>query len=651
MLAWTGLLPALPLAGFLILVLTRGNLTRRIAGLIGAGSVGLCFVLAILISIEFLGSGLESHTSLLWNWISVGGFTPGFSFYIDGLTIVMLLVISGVGFLIHLYSTGFMADDPGFARFFAYMNLFVASMLVLVLADNLVLLYLGWEGVGLCSYLLIGFWYNNPANGYAARKAFVVTRVGDTSMAIGLFLLFQQLGTLNIQEILTLAPQQWSQGSGVAVAATALLLGGAVGKSAQLPLQTWLPDAMAGPTPISALIHAATMVTAGVYLIARTHSLFELAPSVQLLVAFVGLATLLMAGFTALTQRDIKRILAYSTVSQIGYMFLALGVGAWSAAIFHLMTHAFFKALLFLAAGTVILSLHHEHDIFRMGAMRRRLPLAFWCFMIGSAALTALPFTSGFYSKDAILLAALDHPQYGVLLWLGGVLGAFLTAIYSFRLVFVVFFAEQPASTDHEQTTEHHGGHTDHSDDGHAEHADHPERGHGEIKEVSGIVMATPLIILALLSLVGGFISVPVDSVFGAPEEHHASLLVHGFMIAVPVVGVLISYLLYSGVAQGRVLQRWFKPVRESAAGGALMRFFFGGWGFDRLYDLVFVKPFMALAQFNRRDVIDQFYSAMTELTRISNRAIVLTQTGYLRWYAISLIGGLVLIIGIGVWA
>ncbi|MDP1931126.1 MAG: NADH-quinone oxidoreductase subunit L [Gammaproteobacteria bacterium] len=636
MLEWIGLLPAFPLAGFLALVLTRGKLPRRIAGVIGVGSVGLSFALAAAITVEFLGSDALSHTQVLWTWMSVGNFTPGFSFYLDGLTVVMLLIISGVGFLIHLYSTGFMADDPGFARFFSYMNLFVASMLVLVLADNLVLLYLGWEGVGLCSYLLIGFWYDNPANGYAARKAFVVTRVGDTSMAIGLFLLFQQLGTLNIQEILTLAPQQWSEGSGMVVAASALLLGGAVGKSAQLPLQTWLPDAMAGPTPISALIHAATMVTAGVYLIARTHVLFELAPSVQILVAFVGLATLLMAGFTALTQRDIKRILAYSTVSQIGYMFLALGVGAWSAAIFHLMTHAFFKALLFLAAGTVILSLHHEHDIFRMGGMRKKLPVAFWSFVIGSAALTALPFTSGFYSKDAILLAALEQPQYGTLLWLGGVLGAFLTAIYSFRLVFVAFFGD------------------DHTQDAHAHHSDdhgHDDHHHGPVKEITGFVMAAPLVILGILSLVGGFITVPVDSVFGVHEEHHASTLVHGFMIAVPIFGVLISYLLYSGAPQGRGLQQWLKSMRESAFGSGLTRFWFSGWGMDALYNLLFVKPFVALAQLNRKDLIDQFYGLLVELARISNRAIVLTQTGYLRWYAISLIGGLVLVIGIGVWA
>lgn len=627
MVEWIGLLPAFPLAGFLALVLTRGTMPRRIAGLIGAGSVGLAFALAVWISIEFLGSGQASYTREFWTWMSVGNFTPGFSFYLDGLSVVMLLVITGVGFLIHLYSTGFMADDPGFARFFAYMNLFVASMLVLVLADNLVLLYLGWEGVGLCSYLLIGFWYENSANGYAARKAFVVTRVGDTSMAIGLFLLFQQLGTLDIQEILVLAPQQWSSGSGLAVAAAALLLGGAVGKSAQLPLQTWLPDAMAGPTPISALIHAATMVTAGVYLIARTHVLFELAPTVQLLVALIGLATLLMAGFTALTQNDIKRILAYSTISQIGYMFLALGVGAWSAAIFHLMTHAFFKALLFLAAGTVILSLHHEHDIFRMGAMRRRLPMAFWSFLIGSAALTALPFTSGFYSKDAILLAALAHPQYGTLLWLGGVLGAFLTAVYSFRLVFVVFFGRNQYHA--------HGDTVD-------------------VVESAGPSMAVPLMVLGALSLLGGLIPVPVDAVFAhafAHEEAHPGRFTHAIMIAVPILGVMLSYLLYGSRPYEKAGQHLRTQILNSAAGAFLNRFWFGGWGMDTLYNTLFVRPFVALAQLNRRDVIDQGVGGLVALNRLGNRLLVLTQTGYLRWYAISLIGGLVFVIGIGVWA
>ena len=436
------LLPTFPLLGFLALVLTSGNLPRQIVAFIGAGSVGLSFIAAIFIAFEFLASGEDYFVKEVWTWMSVGAFNPGFSFYLDGLSVVMMLVITGVGFLIHSYATGYMADDPSFSRFFSYMNLFVAAMLMLVLGDNLVVLYLGWEGVGLCSYLLIGFWYTKPENGYAARKAFVVTRVGDTSMAIGLFLLFAQLGTLNIQDLLHAAELEWTTGSGLAVAVSLLLLGGAVGKSAQLPLQTWLPDAMAGPTPISALIHAATMVTAGVYLIARTHILFELAPTVQLLVAWIGLITLLMAGFTALTQSDIKRILAFSTVSQIGYMFLGLGVGAWSAAIFHLMTHAFFKALLFLASGTVILSVHHEQSIFKMGGLRKALPVSFASFLIGSLALTAFPYTSGYFSKDEILLAAFELEGVGTYLWLGGVIGAFFTGIYTFRLFFIVFFGE-----------------------------------------------------------------------------------------------------------------------------------------------------------------------------------------------------------------
>jgi len=623
---WLGLLPAFPLAGFLALVLTGGRLPRRIAGVIGVGSVALSFLLALIVASSYLTGAAEPVTVTLWTWMSAGAFAPGFSFYLDGLSVVMILIITGVGFLIHLYSTGFMADDPGFARFFSYMNLFVASMLILVLADNLVLLYLGWEGVGLCSYLLIGFWYDNPANGAAARKAFVVTRVGDTSMAIGLFLLFSELGTLDIQQVLSVAGAEWEIGSGVAVAAAALLLGGAVGKSAQLPLQTWLPDAMAGPTPISALIHAATMVTAGVYLIARTHVLFELAPSVQLLVAFVGLLTLLMAGFTALMQRDIKRILAYSTISQIGYMFLALGVGAWSAAIFHLMTHAFFKALLFLAAGTVILSLHHEHDIFRMGGMRKRLPLAFWSFVIGSAALTALPFTSGFYSKDEILLAALAQPDYGMLLWLGGVLGAFLTALYSFRLVFVAFFGPMHFIQE--------------ADDAH----------HGPVREITGIPMALPLVVLALLSLVGGFIPVPVDAVFASATEHaeaHPSVLLHGIMIAIPIIGVLISWLLY-GERQGAASQRQRFATMPGA--GFLQRLWVNGWYMDALYDALLVKPFVAIARLNRHDLVDQGVTFSSFLAQVGNRLLVLTQTGNLRWYGVSMVAGLVVVLAIGAW-
>ena len=411
--ALLALVPALPFAGFVVLFVSAGSLPRRWIAGVGVGSVGISTVLALIVGTGFLAAP-KPYTEVVWRWIAIGGFDPDIGFYLDALSVVMMLVVTFVSFVIHLYSAEFMGDDEGYSRFFAYMNLFVASMLVLVLADNLLFLYLGWEGVGLCSYLLIGFWYRDPANGFAARKAFVVTRVGDAAMSIGLFLLFTHLGTLEIQPLMQRAAASWPVGSGLAIAAAGLLLGGALGKSAQLPLQTWLPDAMAGPTPVSALIHAATMVTAGVYLIARTHVLYELAPAVQAAVAVIGALTLLLASFSALNQTDLKRILAYSTISQIGYMFLALGVGAWSAAIFHFMTHAFFKALLFLAAGVVIQRLREEHDIFHMGGLRQRLPLAFWSFLIGSASLAALPFVdAGFYSKDLILWEVWNRGRMG----------------------------------------------------------------------------------------------------------------------------------------------------------------------------------------------------------------------------------------------
>ncbi len=607
-----GWLPTFPLLGFLILFLSGGGLPKRLIAVIGAGSIGLAFVAAIVVALPIISGDAEVIVHEVYTWMAVGSFNSAFGMYLDGLSVVMMLVITGVGFLIHLYSTGFMIDDPSYSRFFAIMNLFVAAMLVLVLADNLLLLYLGWEGVGLCSYLLIGFWYQDPANGYAARKAFVTTRVGDTSMAIGLFLIFTQLGSLDIQESMALAQGEWGLDSGYAVAAALLLLGGAVGKSAQLPLQTWLPDAMAGPTPISALIHAATMVTAGVYLIARTHALFELAPDVQLLVALIGLATLLIAGFTAMTQHDIKRILAYSTISQIGYMFLGLGVGAWSASVFHLMTHAFFKALLFLAAGTVILSLHHEHDIFKMGGKWRQLPVAFASFLIGSLALAAFPYTSGYFSKDEILLAALELEHAGFWLWLGGVVGAFFTGIYSFRLVFVVFFGESA--------------------------------GHHEAREVTGFSMAAPLLVLMVLALAGGLIHVPTESVFAASEhgEHHVSALMHSIMIAVPLLGIALSYLFYGS----RTLS--VERLMSNTIAQGLHKFWFAGWGFDGLYRRLLITPYVWLAAVNKRDVVDTAAGLLVTLSEAGNLLLTRSQSGSLRWYILSVVGGTVLLITLG---
>jgi NADH-quinone oxidoreductase subunit L len=607
-----GWLPTFPLLGFLTLFLSGGGLPKKLVAVIGASSIGLAFCAAVLVSLPIINGDAQVIVHEVYTWMAVGSFDAAFGLYLDGLSVVMILVITGVGFLIHLYSTGFMIDDPSYSRFFAIMNLFVAAMLVLVLADNLLLLYLGWEGVGLCSYLLIGFWYQDPANGYAARKAFVTTRVGDTSMAIGLFLIFTQLGSLDIQESMALAQGEWGLGSGYAVAAALLLLGGAVGKSAQLPLQTWLPDAMAGPTPISALIHAATMVTAGVYLIARTHALFELAPDVQLLVALIGLATLLIAGFTAMTQHDIKRILAYSTISQIGYMFLGLGVGAWSASVFHLMTHAFFKALLFLAAGTVILSLHHEHDIFKMGGKWRQLPVAFASFLIGSLALAAFPYTSGYFSKDEILLAALELEHTGFWLWLGGVVGAFFTGIYSFRLVFVVFFGESA--------------------------------GHHEAREVTGFSMAAPLLVLMVLALAGGLIHVPTESVFAASEhgEHHVSALMHSIMIAVPLLGIALSYLFYGS----RTLS--VERLMSNTIAQGLHKFWFAGWGFDGLYRRLLITPYIWLAAVNKRDVVDTAAGLLVTLSEAGNSLLTRSQSGSLRWYILSVVGGTVLLITLG---
>jgi NADH-quinone oxidoreductase subunit L len=487
------------------------------------------------------------------------------------------------------------------------MNLFVSAMLILVLADNLLLLFVGWEGVGLCSYLLVGFWHQDAANGAAARKAFIVTRIGDTAMALGMFLLFMHLGTLNMQAMALAANQYWPSGDLTVTVACLLLVGGAVGKSAQLPLQTWLPDAMAGPTPVSALIHAATMVTAGVYLIARNHELFLLAPTALVVVGAIGSLTLLMAAFAAITQTDIKRILAYSTISQIGYMFLALGVGAWSAGIFHLMTHAFFKALLFLGAGAVVYSLHHEHNIFRMGGLRKKLPVAFWSFMIGSAALAALPFTSGFYSKDLILLAAAEHGAIGTWFLAAGLLGALLTSIYSFRLVFIVFYGELKTEPD----------------------------------APAGWLMAMPLIVLCGLALLGGLINVPVEDVFPKVDEVNHGGNMPYVIAGIPILGVLIAYLIFLKQALS------FSFFSDSTIGRQLIRFWYSHWAMDWLYDHLFVKPYIALAKVNKNDFVDTIYNFLADTIWILHDYATTLQTGQLRTYLLVMVAGLVLLIAV----
>ncbi len=610
MLPLVWLVPAVPFASSLALILAGPRLRRRTVAFLGAGSIGLSALFAFLVAAGFTASppAGSAYLQVLWTWMDVAGFEPRVAFYLDPLSLLMMLVVTFVSFLIHLYSVEYMAGDEGYSRFFAYMNLFVGAMLVLVLADNLLLLYLGWEGVGLCSYLLIGFWYTEPANGRAARKAFIVTRVGDTAMAIGLFLIFQSLGTLYIPEVMARAQQSWPAGSVTAAAAAALLLGGALGKSAQLPLQTWLPDAMAGPTPTSALIHAATMVTAGVYLIARTHALFELAPRVQAAVAVIGAATLLVAGFSALTQSDIKRVLAYSTISQIGYMFLALGAGAWTAAMFHFMTHAFFKALLFMAAGAVILALHHEQNIFRMGGLRTRLPAAYWSFLIGGSALAGLPLiTAGFYSKDMILWQTWSSEKGGAALWAAGLAGVLLTSLYTFRQIFLVFFGEAK--------TEAHGR--------------------------PGLAITVPLAVLAVLSIAGGWIPAPklLRPVFPAASEPHQA----GAMTEV-TAGIAAGLAFAAGLALAYLFFLRRPAYVESAAQTPAVRtvhqWWFSGWGFDWLYDTFLVQPFVHMAYGNRRDFIDRFYDGVADLNRRLYRGLSLTETGRLRWYAAGIAAG-----------
>ena len=602
------LIPALPLAGFAVLLVTEGRLPKLAVALVGAGSIGLAALTTFVVGSGFLDAGSEPYTQTLWVWMDIAGFSPNIALYLDGLSLVMLGVITGVGFLIHLYATGYMAVEEGYSRFFAYMNLFVFAMVVLVLGDNLLVLYLGWEGVGLCSYLLIGFFHTDAENGYAARKAFVVTRVGDTAMALGLFLLFRELGTLEIQAVLEGARVAWPDGSTLCTAVALLLLGGAVGKSAQLPLQTWLPDAMAGPTPVSALIHAATMVTAGVYLIARMHDLFLLSPTAQLAVAVVGLATLFISAFAALTQTDLKRILAYSTMSQIGYMFLALGVGAWSAAIFHLMTHAFFKALLFLSAGSVISAVHHEQDVMKMGGLWRRLPVPFWSMVVGSAALAALPLTSGFYSKDIILLTSWDFASGGPWFWGVASAAAFVTALYSARMIFLVFFGTMKT----------------------------------EPEDRSGPNMWGPLVVLALLAVGGGWFGLaPLADVLpdGGLNGHEHSTSLVWITAAIPILGVVLGILIF-GSKQIKV-----DGLLQTRLAETLRRFWFGGWGFDTFYDQVLVRPFVLLAEVNKNDVVDLAFRGTAALARSINRMTARTQTGRLRWYASSMAFGLAVVL------
>ena len=604
-----------PLIGFVLLAAGRNKLPENVAAIIGVGAVGLSALVALIAGLDFVNNGKVTYVQHLWTWFNVGNLSPGISLHLDGLSLLMMGMVTGVGFLIHIFASWYMRGEEDFARFFSYFNLFVASMLLLVLGDNLALLFLGWEGVGLCSYLLIGYYYQNPANGFAAIKAFTVTRVGDVFLLIALFLIYQQFGTLNIAEVVAAAPTVMTQSSSLTIWTALMLFLGAAGKSAQIPLQTWLADAMAGPTPVSALIHAATMVTAGVYLCCRMYTVFEMAPEVMMFISITGAVTLLVAGFAALVQTDIKRILAYSTMSQLGYMFMAVGAEAYQAGLFHMLTHAFFKALLFLSSGAVILAYHHEQNIFKMGGLFYKNKFLFACFAIGGGALAAIPYiTVGFFSKDAILGAVWVQGEsiavYNSLYWVG-VAGAFLTSIYTFRLIWVVFFGKE--------NTPYHA--------------------------IKGITYWGPLGILAVLStFIGAVLKAPVESILNAakipafviPEAlehgmHSAEWTAVGIALVGLVIGVVLFAFAYSAV----------KGFAKTSLGAGLANICRNALGFDALYDIVFVKPYLLIAKILGRDPIDRLWLVLPALVKGGHSFTSSRQTGSLRDYASSMALGI----------
>lgn len=610
-----------PLIGFILLAVGRDKLPESVAAIIGVGSVGLSALFALISGMSFLSSGQVEYVQHLWTWFNVGGFAPAFSLHLDGLSLLMMGMITGVGFFIHIFASWYMRGEDGYARFFSYFNLFVASMLLLVLGDNLALLFLGWEGVGLCSYLLIGFYYQNPNNGWAAIKAFTVTRVGDVFLLIALFLIYQQFGTLHIQTIVDNATTVMTKSSSLTIWTALMLFLGAAGKSAQIPLQTWLADAMAGPTPVSALIHAATMVTAGVYLTSRLFSVFEMAPEVMQFISITGAVTLLVAGFAALVQTDIKRILAYSTMSQLGYMFMAVGAEAYQAGLFHMLTHAFFKALLFLSSGAVILAYHHEQNIFKMGGLFKHNKFLFACFAIGGGALAAIPFiTIGFFSKDAILWQVWAHgattgiETYGNLYWVG-VAGAFLTSIYTFRLIWVVFFGE-------EKTPYH---------------------------NIKGVTYWLPLGVLLVLSTgLAKILQAPVQAILTkaqipvfevsaeiAQQQHTIEYIAISIALTGLIIGVLLFTMSYEGV----------KKFSNTCFGGGVAHIWRNAFGFDALYDLVFVKPYLFMAKLLGKDPIDKVWLVLPALVKGGNSLASARQTGSLREYATSMTVGVIVLL------
>jgi NADH-quinone oxidoreductase subunit L len=626
MMDYVWLIPLLPLIGFIINGLVGKSLPKRVVGTIGSAMVGLSFLISLLIFLEFLKLpvGARSVEKVVYSWMAAGSFKVSVAYLIDPLSLVMMLVVSGVSFIIHVYSIGYMYDDEGFYRYFSFLNLFVFAMLTLVSANNFLLMFVGWEGVGLCSYLLIGFWYEKQSASDAGKKAFVVNRIGDFGFLLGIFLIFWTFGSVNFKEVFPLA-LKYPVGSGVITAITLLLFLGATGKSAQIPLYTWLPDAMEGPTPVSALIHAATMVTAGVYMVARCSTLYVLAPFSLLVVAAVGAITAIYAATIGMAQFDIKRVLAYSTVSQLGYMFLACGVGAFTSGIFHLMTHAFFKALLFLGSGSVMHGLHGELDMRKMGGLKKYMPITYWTFILATLAIAGIFPFAGFFSKDEILFHSLVSGH--TVFWGIATVAAFITAFYMFRAVFMTFHGESRV-------------------DPHV----HPHE--------SPPVMTVPLMVLALLSVVGGFVGFPIiegankfkDFLSPAitPLVHHAhypawfEITMMAFSMAVAGAGIFVAYKMY--------IKQPDLPEKVTQKVPVVYDLVYNKYYVDEIYDATVVEPIKNGSDFLWHGVDDNVVDgavngSATTIGWLSSHLRKL-ETGFVQNYALAILIGVVLITG-----
>ncbi len=612
------LIPLFPLVGFLINGLMRKSLSKSLTGIIGSVAILASFIVSLILFLDVKTNGAMA-VNPLFTFIKTQTLTIDFAFQVDQLSSLFLLIITGIGFLIHVYSASYMHEEEPqhFARYFAYLNLFVFSMLLLVLGANYVIMFIGWEGVGLCSYLLIGYWFKNNNYNYAAKKAFIMNRIGDLGFLLAVFWIINKLGTVSYAEVFANASKLTAAD---ATAITMLLFVGAMGKSAQIPLYTWLPDAMAGPTPVSALIHAATMVTAGIYMIARSNVLYNMSEFTMHVVAIVGLATALFSATIAIKQNDIKKVLAYSTVSQLGYMFLGLGCGAYTGAVFHVMTHAFFKALLFLGAGSVIHAMHHEQDIRNMGGLKKKLPITHITFLLGCIAISGMPPFSGFFSKDEILAAAYAHsPIY----WVLGVAGAAMTAFYMFRLYATTFLGNFRGTHDQE----HH-------------------------LHESPKAMTIPLMILALLSVVGGLVGVP-EILGGHHELHHflspvlvsekaheiphnTEYMLMGISVAIAAIAILFAVNKFSK-----------NPEMKEAEG--LGKVLANKWYVDELYDNIVVKPLGSLAAFFKNIIeksgIDGAVNGVGKLVQYGSRQTRLLQSGQVGNYILIMVLAFVLII------